>query len=156
MPDTMSVAILLRQRKQRKMARKLGISSDALWHVKQRPKQPPLSPNALKMDFEMAKRQFTFVKSASSKAIQDIRISEPEEVEVETQKEQRKLSHEKSDEHPVENSFFQLPSTRKITDEQIYEEFKTIYISQGVERELWRRRRYQKRTKRSRKGTASK
>ena len=149
MADEMSVAALLRERKQRKAARKLGISVDALWRVKQ-PKQPPLSPNAAKIDFEMAKRQFTLVNSPSSNVIPETQIPEPEEVEVKTQKQQRNSSRATSNEQPVENVFFQLPLSRKVTDEQAYEEFKKSYILQGIEKALWRRRRYQKRTTGSR------
>lgn len=154
MADTMSVAVLLRQRKKLKMTRKLGINADALWHMKS-PKPSPLSPSAAKIDFEMAKRQFTLTNSPSSNVIPEIQTPEPEEVEVKRQKEQPNSSPATSNEQPVQNVFFQLPLPRKVTDEEAYEEFKRSYILQGIEQALWRRRKYQKRTKRSKKGNRS-
>lgn len=149
MADTISVAVLLRQRKQRKMTKKLGISVDALWRVKS-PKPSASSSNTANIDFEMAKRQFMLTNSPSRNVIQKTQSPEPEEIEVKPQEEQGNLSRATSNEKPVQNVFFQLPLPREVTDEQAYEDFKRSYISQGIERAFWRRRRYQKRTKQPR------
>ena len=154
----MSVAILLRQRKQRKMGRKLGVSTDALLRTPSVKPPPQLTPrqNSAKIDYEMAKRQFTIVSNTSPKPIQVVQIPEPEEIEVETQSNSLRSSLLIHTCAPIENTFFQLPSSQKVTDDQLYEEFKRDYIARGVENAFWRRRRYHKWARQSRKGNAFK
>lgn len=150
--DMMSVAFLLRQRKEHKMSRKLGISTDALLRTPP-PKQPvlPLREMCAKADYEMAKCQFSIVSNTSLNPLQETQISEPEEIEVKTQFKALKSFPLLHTANPIDNMFFQLPSSRIVTDEELYAEFKKEYIARGIENSLWRRRRYLKKLQQRRK-----
>lgn len=151
----MPVRLLLRQRKQHKMARKLGISTDALLRIPaQKSTPPPL--NLAKIDYEMAKRQFTMVGNKSRRSSPEAQISEPEEIQVETPSNLPTFTRPVHTKCPTINVFFQLPVTRNVTDEQLYEEFKSDYIARGIENELRRRRRCSKRVRRIGKSKISK
>lgn len=52
------------------------------------------------------------------------------------------------EENPFENLFFQLTPSRKITDTQLYQEFKRDYMMQRVNLVLQKRRRFQVHLKR--------
>jgi|SRR5271169_3405872 len=48
---------------------------------------------------------------------------------------------------PIENPFFEISRPQKVTDEELYNEFKTAQMTQKIERAQWRKRRYQKKKK---------
>jgi hypothetical protein len=150
----MSLATLLKERKKRKLSRKFGISTDALLRA-HRPRIPEPLPKSAKVDFEIAIRQFTEscdLSPPQGHTNQWLQTSEPEpaEVQVETSFCRPKSLH-LTPKTPIENAFFQLPSPCKVTDEQLYEEFKRDFIARGIENAFRReRRRNLKRGRRSR------
>jgi len=52
---------------------------------------------------------------------------------------------------PIQNLFFDLPCSQKVTDEELYNQFKADYASRGIERALWRKRRFQSKKRRAEK-----
>jgi len=153
----MSLELMLRERKRRKMARKLGVSIEQL----QKPpvlgvnrSTNPTAPSPAKLDFEIAKYRFTL--NHLSMITPDILsvsqvVVEPEEIQVPTARGSEKSTDEGPTEEtlePLESMFFQLPSPQKVTtDEQLYEEFKRNYIAQGIEDSFVFCRRNQRRRK---------
>src|SRR5277367_5797038 len=111
----MSLELILRERKKRKKAHKLGVSTEQLNKpaVLEVPRSlDPTAPSQAKLDLEIAKCLFnldhldtsiTQMASTSEVAV------EPEEIEVPTTKNPEKSADAVRTEEPRESMFFQLP-----------------------------------------------
>ena len=144
------LALIIHERKKRKLHRKLGVSTEQLQTPP--PRNIPPSPDRTtasqaKIDFEIARHQFHLALPGLTQKQQETeQTTEPEEIEVSTTFNVDGLNHPVQVESPMENMFFRLPSSQQITtDEQLYEEFKGHYNAQGIENAFLFRRRNQRR-----------
>lgn len=127
----MSLELILRERKMRKKAHKLGVSTEQLQMpaVLEVPgSTDPPAPSQAKLDFETAKYHFNRdrLDTSTTKIMSTSHAeTEPEEIEVSTTKNPEKSLGAVCTEKPRESMFFQLPSSQQVTrDEQLYEHFK--------------------------------
>jgi hypothetical protein len=135
----MSVIISHRERKKHKMHHNMHNVTDFLLN----PIFIPLpSHSSQHPNSEISKRE---APSAPDSLIdqkdQTSSLQEAETPETTSQSTKRKVAEESPVPLPIDNPFFDVPSSREVTDEQLYEEFKAAYIAKGIEKALWRRRR---------------
>lgn len=147
-----SIAIILRERKKRKTTNKLGIS------IEQLQKRPPLNvppssdptTNQAKIDFDIAKHDFNTTRLVALEIMPTSEIVfEPEELEIPSTVDSQMSAYAVRSETSPESMFFQVPLSQEVTtDEQLYQEFKSNYLAQGIENAFWFHRRNQRRTQR--------
>jgi hypothetical protein len=148
-----SIAIILRERKKRKTTNKLGISIEQLQKrppLNVPPSSDPTTPNQAKIDFDIAKHDFNTTHLVAPEIMPTSEvIFEPEELEIPTTVDPQMSVHTVRSETSRESMFFQVPLSQEVTtDEQLYQEFKSNYLAQGIENAFWFHRRNQRRTQR--------
>jgi hypothetical protein len=136
------MSFLLRKRK-RGLSSKLFTDTNARVFNPRKSLDDVLSDSSSKLKFKSLKPS-SLINIPNSDMQNEPITTEPTSRYVERYLQSENQSYgSESHQFPSENPFFELSSPRKITDEQLYQEFKTDYITQRAKLALQKCRRFQ-------------
>jgi len=134
------IPVLLRLRKERRMGKRMGVSTSSLlcpFKKKSQKTKVTSSVSLCSYGYPEKKLASNDIKPPAHEI-----LSKPQKVSVERQSYPSMSARDPPVNETPENHFFELSPERKITDEELYHEFKARYLAQGIERGYWRQRRF--------------